>query len=267
MCGIAGFSLTKEDAGAVNSRVLAGMLLINIEHRGRHATGMAWTETTPDGLMWWYDKAPVPARKFGKHVAQMPKHCRRALLHVRYATTGDPENNDNNHPIIVPSESGGSVIGTHNGMISNYSDVMKRHGFPWVGEVDSQVIFHLMGRDAFLKEDLRQLHGSMALASVDTADPTVIRLARTVMRPLWIAQTPTGSVLWASELPALEDAMKCVGLKADFVMEVPEWTMVTVNNGRIEAVESIRPLTPPKHRESGVSLLTRLDRTFGIVGS
>jgi glucosamine 6-phosphate synthetase-like amidotransferase/phosphosugar isomerase protein len=151
-------------------------------------------------------------------------------------------------------------------MISNYSEVMRRNGFPWVGEVDSQVIFHLMGRDAFLKEDLRQLNGSIALAAVDTADPTIIRLARTVQRPLWIAQTPTGSVLWASELPALEDAMKCVGLKADFVMEVPEWTMVTVNNGRIEAVESIHPIVAPRRQNNGSSLLTLMDKKFGIVG-
>lgn len=277
MCGIAGFSLTKHDADRIDSRCLAGMLLINIEHRGRDATGAAWTETTPDGLMWWYDKAPIPARKFGNHIQQMPKHTRRALLHVRFATTGDPADNDNNHPIIVPSESGGSVIGTHNGVLLNHEDVMAAHQFPWVGEVDSQVIFHLMGRDAFVRDDLRQLTGSMAIAAVDTSDPTVIRLARTVQRPLWLAQTPSGSVLWASEKQALLDAMKVVSLDAEFLMEVPEWTMITINNGRIEAVEQItRPVPPkptllgvpkkPKHKDKGknLSLRQQLDLSFGI---
>ena len=264
MCGIAGFSLSKEDATRTNSRVLAGMLLINIEHRGPHATGIAWTETSDKGLSWWYDKAPVPARKFGKHVGQMPKHSRRALLHVRYATTGDPSDNDNNHPIIVPSDSGGSVIGVHNGIINNYKQVMEKYGFPWVGEVDSQVIFHLMGREAFVKEDLRELEGSLAVAAVDTDDPTTIRLIRTMLRPLWVAQTPTGSVIWASEKDALLDAMKVAGLKDEFLMEVPEWTMLTIRDGRIEAVEQI-PRGSKRSFDTS-SLTTKWDQAFRMRG-
>lgn len=257
MCGIAGFSLTREDANRIDSRVLAGMLLVNIEHRGRHATGASWTETTADGIGWWYAKAPVPAREFGPTIEQMPKHCRRALLHVRYATTGSPENNDNNHPIIVPSDSGGQIIGTHNGMINNHHDLMDDYDFEWVGEVDSQALFHLFGRADFDKTDLRDVHGSAAFALVDTEEPTRITLGRLTQRPLWVTQTPSGSTVWCSEIEPLKDALKAVGLTTDFEMEVPEWHMLTITNGRIESVESIPRPREPLYRT--LDLLAKID--------
>ena len=239
MCGISGFSLTKCDAKKIDSRILARCLLKNIEHRGRHATGASWTETMDEGLMWWYTKAPIPASEFDGHLEQMPKHTRRALLHVRYATTGDPEDENNNHPIIVPSSSGGSVIGVHNGIINNYQQIMDDIGADWIGEVDSQALFHLAGTEDFTKEKFRQVQGSASIAYVDTAEPTTIKLVRMSMRPLWIAQTEDGSTLWSSEKDALLDAMSVVGLTADFVMEVPEWTMVTINDARLDSVEQI----------------------------
>lgn len=244
MCGIAGFCLTKHDARNIDSRVLAGMLLINIEHRGRHATGASWTETTPDGIGWWFAKAPVPAREFGEHIQQIPKHCRRALLHVRFATTGDPADNDNNHPIIVPAEDGGSIIGTHNGMFPNYADVMDDHDFEWIGEVDSQALFHLAGLDDFDKTEIEKLGGSGAWAYVHNSEPNTIHLGRTQGRPLWVTQTPSGSTLWCSELPALLEAMQVVGLKAEFEMEVPEWHTMTVTDGRIDSILHIPRSTP-----------------------
>jgi len=250
MCGIAGFSLVKCDAVKVDSRALAGCLLINIEHRGRHATGMAWTETTPEGLLWYYAKAPLPARKFGDEIRLMPRHSRRALLHVRYATTGSPDVNENNHPIVVPSGSGGSVIGTHNGIVNNHEALMKKMGAEYIGEVDSQALFHLVGQADFKPEMLREVHGSAAFAYVDNANPTEIKLVRTVLRPLWLAQTANGSTLWASEEEALLDAMKMVKLEADFVMEVPEWTTITINDGVLTEVLQIPASTrnQPQHR-------------------
>lgn len=244
MCGIAGFSLTQRDAESIDSRVLAMMLMINIEHRGRHATGAAWTETNEDGIGWWYAKEAVPARHFGPTIKQMPKHTRRALLHVRYATTGSPDDNDNNHPIVVPANSGGSIIGTHNGIINNHLELMDEFGFPEIGEVDSQALFHLIGREGFVPTDLNRIKGSAAFASVNTDDPTTITLARLQMRPLWVAQTPSGSTVWCSEIDALDDAVATVGLTTDFDMEVPEWHILTVTDGRISSVESIQREQP-----------------------
>lgn len=258
MCGIAGFSLTTEDANSIDSRVLAGMLLINIEHRGRHATGAAWTETNEDGIGWWYAKDAVPAREFGPTIQQMPKHTRRALLHVRYATTGSPDDNDNNHPIIVPAEQGGSIIGTHNGIINNHRELMKKYGFEAVGQVDSQVLFHMIGREDFTPVDLREIDGSAALAAVSTNDPTTITLARLAMRPLWVAQTPAGSTVWCSEIDALLEAVAIAGLETDFEMEIPEWNILTVTDGRIASVNSVPTTTShtrPNKRWEPASLI------------
>jgi len=250
MCGIAGFSLVKPDAVKVDSRVLAGCLLINIEHRGRHATGMAWTETDENGLLWYYSKAPVPARQFGENISLMPRHSRRALLHVRYATTGSPQQNENNHPIIVPSHSGGSIIGTHNGIIDNHRDLMADMNADYIGEVDSQVLFHMVGREDFKPEMLRSVRGSAAFAYVDNENPTDIKLVRTTTRPLWLAQSTNGSVVWASEEEALLDAMKMVKLQADFVMEVPEWTMITIRDGVLSEVLQIPTVRGGQRQQS-----------------
>jgi asparagine synthetase B (glutamine-hydrolysing) len=42
MCGIAGFSLSPEDAARVDGVKLTKAMVFEIEHRGRDATGVAW---------------------------------------------------------------------------------------------------------------------------------------------------------------------------------------------------------------------------------
>lgn len=42
MCGIAGFCLNPKHQSKVNQSELTSQMLLDIEHRGYHATGVAW---------------------------------------------------------------------------------------------------------------------------------------------------------------------------------------------------------------------------------
>lgn len=59
--------------------------------------------------------------------------------HTRNASEATPENNRNNHPIVY-----GSVVGVHNGRITNWESLAQEHNIDMVGKCDSEVIFALI---------------------------------------------------------------------------------------------------------------------------
>ena len=62
MCGIAGFCLNPKHQSKVNQVELTAQMLLDIEHRGQHATGVAWINPTTGKRA--ITKAPVAASKF-----------------------------------------------------------------------------------------------------------------------------------------------------------------------------------------------------------
>jgi glutamine phosphoribosylpyrophosphate amidotransferase len=93
MCGIAGiFTVDRsKDFDEVN---LARALLLAIEQRGRHATGLAFVKDE----ITIVDKADMPARDFVQASAIFTDgfgeaQPRAVSLHARYATQGTPADN------------------------------------------------------------------------------------------------------------------------------------------------------------------------------
>lgn len=89
MCGIAGASFDpgfQIDAG-VND--IAAHMLLDIEHRGTHATGLAWYR--PDGKVR-FRKDPIRARKFVKSILPNLDVGPTFIAHTRFATQGSPKN-------------------------------------------------------------------------------------------------------------------------------------------------------------------------------
>jgi len=229
MCGIGGFSICTKDHRGIDSRELAKQLLVRLQDRGRDATGAVWSEQNGSERELFYAKAPVAASEFVKHsLAQVPRFTRTALLHTRYATLGDPENNDNNHPIVVPR-----VVGVHNGHIGNHADIFKMLGVKRIAQVDSEAIFQLIAANDDPLDDLMLLHGNAAIAWYTTDDPTVMHLARLKGSPLWTGTTTNGSFLFASTRPILFGAAHAAKVELDTIEEVPEWTYMQVKNGVI----------------------------------
>ena len=60
------------------------------------------------------------------------------LGHCRKGTTGDKEDNNNNHPIKIKN-----IVGIHNGVIRNDDVIAKQLGCKRDGKVDSEMIFRL----------------------------------------------------------------------------------------------------------------------------
>jgi glucosamine 6-phosphate synthetase-like amidotransferase/phosphosugar isomerase protein len=151
--------------------------LLHNEQRGKIATGAAIVQK--DGTFDRF-KIPVPATEFVNHVEyrhilnMLSEETVCLLGHTREPTKGDPQNNLNNHPLIIEHH-----IGVHNGKIHNDTELFAEYGFPRLGEVDSEIIFRLFnqvapGHPAYAQELARQasrLEGTFATISVDLRDP------------------------------------------------------------------------------------------------
>lgn len=186
MCGQAGLILGKKRRTKAERKELLNLvaqLLILNQSRGTDATGVVVVDS--DGGYSLY-KSDVPAReaildKDFKDVFNLKEFTEKTTLiagHTRWATVGKPANPRNNHPIVA-----GSVIGTHNGTITNADQVANSLGVQRRAEVDSEVIFRIAttlclnsGRIDMdkLKDKLYFLRGEMSSILVSRHDPETI---------------------------------------------------------------------------------------------
>jgi len=182
MCGIAALLLYPEKRDARTWAEIRETFTRNLEFneaRGEAATGLAVMRA--DGQFQIFKK-PVRATEF----VQLPEY--KALLeslddrstlvlgHTRLPTKGQPENNDNNHPIVA-----GHVLGVHNGHIDNDDELFRRYHYPRQAQVDSEIIFRLLNGIAperldghYLPEAcqrLKLLRGQFTFLSADTRVP------------------------------------------------------------------------------------------------
>lgn len=238
MCGICGFSSARNQT--INSRNLARHLLLGIEERGRHATGVAWN----NGGETWLCSAAIPANEF---VADLPLLGSTGTFigHTRWATQGSPANNDNNHPIDV-----GGIVGVHNGVIFNDDDLFDRIGAEKrIAQVDSEAIFaYLLHSGLPTVEALTHLQGSAAVAWYEEKEPEVLHLARVSSSPLVVATTLCGSTMFASTEHCLTKSATAMGVALVDVESVPEGTYLQVVEGQVETRQTFA--TETRHLSS-----------------
>ncbi len=229
MCGIAGLSLSPQDT-QTNARSAAEQLLTGIASRGRHATGAAWYRPEQDDVAMTKVAAPVhrflPAR-----LHLLPEHTPAMLLHTRYATHGSVEDRGNNHPVEH-----GHILGTHNGVLRNPEELYRLAGATPQNAVDSEAVMALLNTDAHPADVLPHIRGDAALAWLDLRDPSTLHLARVTGRPLCIAQTAGGSLLYASTMMALRTTAKACRITLAYEEEVPEGTYLKVIRGMLAEV-------------------------------
>ena len=206
MCGIAG--VRKFGKTPITGEELI-LLLCAIEHRGLHATGIALVN--PNGIQVM--KAPLPAWKFTREPAfkeflkvNLTENTEIALLHTRWATGGNPEINENNHPMWD-----GETAVTHNGMINNSGHLFTQGKYTKTCDTDSDIVRAIVSEHGFEEKGLRELAkmiGSAAIACVSTKYPGKLLLARSGS-PLTYGFTEGGEKLyWASEAQAIIKAAK-----------------------------------------------------------
>jgi glutamine---fructose-6-phosphate transaminase (isomerizing) len=113
-----------------------------------------------------------------------PTHGPVGIAHTRWATHGVPSER-NAHPHV--SKDGLAIV--HNGIIENHEELredLKKHGYAFTSETDTEVIAHRVHHHMQQQKDLfkavratvAELEGAYALAVVSESEPERIILAR-----------------------------------------------------------------------------------------
>ncbi len=221
MCGIVvalAFGKLDEKNEAIRQglmQYLTTELLIATEERGKDATGAAIL----------FDDGKYAGLKRGQRAADYlsvfgeAKEWYGSLLkvwrehkapskiymgHCRAATTGDKEDNENNHPIKI-----GNLIGIHNGVIKNPDEIFKKLGCKRDGKVDSESIFRLFdhytnqGKEPFttdmIQHIVNRLDGQFAITLFNADNPYQVPVFRDGRPVEFILLKEFGILLMISE--------------------------------------------------------------------
>lgn len=136
MCGIAG--IVRFGEKPIEESALA-LLLLGNEERGGDATGIALSQDDgsidilkKDVRAWQF----VRLKDYTEFIQEKLKPTTwAALLHTRFASVGDPQNNVNNHPVC-----NGRAAIIHNGGIRNDVQIFNQLQLVRTAEVDSDII-------------------------------------------------------------------------------------------------------------------------------
>lgn len=218
MCGIAGYvGYGKEGMWQATHRVLTELLLES-EQRGEDATGFAALQygalSTGHVLA---TKAPAKASEFVERPdwrRLKQRRCCAVLTHVRAATHGSPERNENNHPFTGRiGRRDFSLV--HNGIITNASEIADRYSLKLQTQCDSEVALRLIEQSRSyamgLYQCTQQLRGSMALALLDHSTGSIWCI-RDGYRPLWVCKLDDGRLFFASTAEILGQALAKAGV-------------------------------------------------------
>ncbi len=145
MCGIASILLHPQDRTVDEWQSIRSAFTLNLmmnEQRGSAATGVAVIEASGKAIVYKRDQPAswfVQTPEYIRIIRRVGSRTTLILGHTRLPTQGDASRAVNNHPIQA-----GSVVGVHNGEITNAENLFAESDYPRDGEVDSEIIFRLM---------------------------------------------------------------------------------------------------------------------------
>lgn len=239
MCGIVGCVLKKDKEAAP----ILKKSIKRLEYRGYDSIGVA---TVTDKIN--IEKAKGTLDKDEKTEDNISSENfanfsgSTGIAHTRWATCGNP-NKINAHP---HTDCNNQVAVVHNGIISNYNTLkeeLEKEGHIFKSETDTEVIPHsiesFMAQGNNLEESLKQtvkkLDGSYAIAAIAVAEPNKIVAAKN-KSPLIIGIGKEEKELYlASDIPAiLEYTNKIIRLKNnEFAILDENDVVIKDDNGNI----------------------------------
>lgn len=231
MCGICGVRKYGEEP--ITRDMISQMLLDN-EHRGNQATGVA-IETTDGEIGVLKDDEPawkfVTSRDYKEFMNKMLPKAMIVLGHTRAATKGDPNDMANNHPLFT-----GETAVVHNGMLNNDDELFRTTKYKRSGQVDSDILRAILDAEGLTKkgaEALKKVNGSCAIAAISTKFPGKLLIGR-CGSPLVFAGTD-GLFLWSSEKGTIHRAMRPTVMRFGMPMQPtrPDLAFMTVNNNSL----------------------------------
>ena len=220
MCGIAGFVRHPRGRKFAQSKAIVSELLLAIEHRGKHATGVAGVTDEHASLRKWAVKAGdiVGSKVWADTMNTFGRDTRALIGHVRHATLPNAKDDRAAHPFIL-----NRVCGAHNGVISNWRDFQGAagdDGRDWV--TDSQAALYLLDQFEDPTEALEMLEGSYALV---WSKGGLFHIARNDKRPMACAYVAAlRTMFWCSERKVLAAVLT----RHDFDFEIWETRTETV---------------------------------------
>ena len=198
MCGIFGCLLKDGDAAPVIHSALH-----RLEYRGYDSVGEA---TLHEGRIYIKkDAGKIDEVHKILNLDDLPG--RIGIGHTRWATHGAPSK-ANAHPHLDCKE---KVAVVHNGIIENYAELkmeLEAKGHVFRSKTDTEVISHLIEENLqsgmslveAVREAVKKLEGSYAIAVISTVEPDKIVCARNES-PLVLGVSENG-VFCASDIPA-----------------------------------------------------------------
>jgi glucosamine--fructose-6-phosphate aminotransferase (isomerizing) len=178
MCGIFGCILSEGTAAP-----LIHASLKRLEYRGYDSVGVA---TIQDGKIYVKkDQGKIDDVHRLLNLDDLPGNL--GIGHTRWATHGAPLK-VNAHP---HSDCSGNLVVVHNGIIENFSELkleLENSGHKFVSKTDTEVIAHLIEEKikkdpqldfaTAVREAVKKLDGSYALAVISTKEPDTVICAR-----------------------------------------------------------------------------------------
>lgn len=205
MCGVAGF----HGLGHIREnqrRGLAWALAKGTDRRGGDACG-------------YFAVNEAGALKTGRRVGRWDESFLMAMdavdhgtqsvaLHARYATCGGKSKN-NAHPFSIYRGGKFSLVGMHNGIITDAEESAKRHGRRF--SVDSREVFELLADGK--RDEIERLNGYGTIVWAEADAPAVFRMAKlTESADLEACVLVGGGIVWGSTKRIVLDALEFVGL-------------------------------------------------------
>lgn len=176
MCGIVGIMGARKDGLSKQQWQDFAEAWKRAQSRGSDACG--FIASVQGRLEFW--KAAIPSSEAVKDWARLMPYrpgIRFILGHTRYATSGKPSDNLNNHPIVTGP--GKALLGIHNGVIGNKAELLAAHGWTAARGVDTEIAFRLI--DHYGVKSLKpfeQMLGLFNLAYAERAYPGTFYLVR-----------------------------------------------------------------------------------------
>lgn len=214
MCGVLGWIGSPKDSEIDKLKELTTELFKATEVRGMHASGYAaLVKDSKGGTRVSFSKLPVTARTFVDHDRYYNdfwfQHPTVFIGHCRFATSGDPKINKNNHPF---SGMKGNMWMVHNG-IANGVAVPK---ILMKTQCDSEAIIRLMDIHGFFGGVKKLVNSVADFACLFLSKKGMLHAIRNDCRPLYYALwKEMNVVLLFSTTEIFEAACKASGISVD----------------------------------------------------
>lgn len=247
MCTIFGIGILKDNKipnkGAVR-RIMTGVMHKSM-NSNTDASGVAAIRKNRLNVL----RRPVPAAElsstkeygtFMKESISLKKDRTTSIIgHCRLRTKGDPSNNLNNHPIVA-----GSIVGIHNGVISNDDDLFELNPqIDRIAQVDTEIIFQLVnmffsrGKSTVeaIKETCSMLRGSFACALLNAQCPSNLFIFRAMINVSLLLYKDYGIVAFATIPYTVKETMSGITQEEPVALSLPRnsGTVLDLNEGSI----------------------------------